>query len=45
MYERGSKSLPPDQLFKVKEIEQRFYFSIKSTIISTHTDTDTLTSP
>ena len=41
----GSKSFRHDQLFKVTEIKQLCYFSIQSPFISTHTDTDTLTSP
>jgi len=44
-YEGGSKSFQPDQLFKVTEIKQICYFSIQSPFISTHTDTDILTSP
>jgi len=42
-YESGSKLFRPDQLFKMTEIKQLFYFSIQSPFISTHTDT--LTSP
>ena len=46
IHEGGSKSFRPDQLFnKVPEIKQLWYFSIQSPFISTHTDTDTLTSP
>ena len=41
----GSKSLQPDQLFKVTQTKQLCYFSIQSPFISAHTDTDTLTSP
>ena len=41
----GSKSFRPDQLFKVTQIKQVCCFSIQSPFISTHTDTDTLTSP
>ena len=44
MFEGGSKSFRPDQLFKVTEIKQLCYFSIYSPFISTHTDADTLTS-
>jgi hypothetical protein len=44
LYEGGSKSFRTDQLFKVTEIKQLCYFSIQSPFISTHTDTDTLTS-
>ena len=39
IYEGGSKSFRPDQLFKVTEIKQLCYFSIYSPFISTHTDT------
>jgi hypothetical protein len=45
LYEGGSESFRPDQLFKVTEINQLCYFSIQSPFISTHTDTDILTSP
>ena len=36
IYEVGSKSFRPDQLFKVTEIKQLCYFSIQSPFISTH---------
>jgi len=42
MYLVVSKSLRPDQLFKVPETKQIRYFSIKSPLISTHTDTDNI---
>jgi len=44
MYESGSSSFRPDHIFKLTEIKQLCYFSIQSPFISTHTDTDTLTS-
>jgi len=45
IYDGGSKRFRPDQFFKVTEIKQLCYFSVQSPFISTHTDTDTLTSP
>ena len=45
MYDGGSKSFRPDQLFKMTDIKQFCYFSVQSPFISTHTHTDTLTSP
>jgi hypothetical protein len=45
MYEGVSQSFRSDQLFKVTETKQLCYLSIQSPFISTHTDTDTLTSP
>ena len=44
-HEGGSKSFRPDQRFKVTETKQLCYFSIQSPFISTHSDTDILTSP
>ena len=42
---RWVQNFPADHLFKLTEIKQLRYFSIESPFISTHTDTDTLTSP
>ena len=45
IYDGGSITFRPDRLFMVTEIKQFCCFSIQSPFISTHTDTDTLTSP
>ena len=44
-YVVGSRSFPPDQLFKVTEIKQICHFSTQSPFTSTHFSNDTITSP